>query len=190
MNKKIVINKENYEIYNMLCKIKENNIGCKYRNGEIKETTGISLIVSSCAIPIISLSSAFYFNIPWEGVAATFFGSLLVGSFLPSTIYLDYNYEKNIKKIKNDYPEIDIDVPYNELKKGLKKYRELSVIPEDIKEQEEKQINYIKENINSMSLKEKYQALKEEIEYIEQLETQEKYNEDKKEKVNLKKYRV
>lgn len=196
MNKKIVINEENFEIYNMLYKIKENNIGCKYRNGEIIETAGMSLIVSSCAIPIIALSSAYYFNFPAEGMAATFFGSLLVASFLPITIYSDYNYMKNIEKFNNDYPEVDIDVPYSELKKELKKYQELSVIPEDIKEQEQKQTNYIKENINNMNLKEKYQALKDEISYIEQLEIQERYqNTDDldnkvKNKNSLSKYRV
>lgn len=192
MNKEIVINEENYESYKKLYEIipRIDKWYDHHMEPYDKKTEHLATVLRA-GIFLSTISFTFasaFLDVP--GVLGVV--GLGVAGFYAALCYVPYKFVKkrNLKLFKKDYPNIDPNVEFDELEKELKKYQELSLIPEDIKEQEENQTNYIKENINSMNLKEKYQALKDEISYIEQLETQEKYNEENKEKVNLKKYRV
>ena len=83
-----------------------------------------------------------------------------------------------LKKLKKEYPDIDINVNIDNLKEALTKYEELSKIPKNIEEKKEQCLTNHSDEFKKKTTEEKISELKEEIEFWEQVKIEEKYRDN------------
>ena len=81
----------------------------------------------------------------------------------------------SLKNFKEDYPDIDININKEELKKALVKYKGLSKVEKNFEEQKEEHLSNYQESFRSMTPSEKIAFLEKEKEFWEQEQILEKY---------------
>ena len=168
---KDIINYENYDGYKTLLKLKENEPGTKYKkkkiifnNTPIWNSAFFSLIIHAA---IIVLDPSLIILMP-----LTLLGTIAIGHEVSVKMML----KKNLKKFKEDYPNIDIDIENVELQKELSKYEELSMNKDNHMNEElyKHDLKVLDNEFKEKTTTEKIELLKKEIEFWNQVEKQEK----------------
>lgn len=167
---KDIINYENYDGYKTLLKIKENKPGTKYKEKEIIfnntpmwNSTFFSLIIHAA---LITLDPSLLILMP-----LTLLGTIAIGHEASIKMML----KKNLKKFKEDYPNIDIDIENVELQKELSKYEKLSMNKDNHMNEElyKHDLKVLDNEFKEKTTTEKIELLKQEIEFWTQVEKQE-----------------
>ncbi len=166
--KKLEITDENYDGYHLL-----NNIKNGVKNGKFYGTNK-QIIILFFITGVLELSC---FVVPYLVFPSHMLGVL---SVLIATSFVLFGFNKILSKIsfrnfKKYYPDIDINIDKEELKKELVKYEELSKVEKDFEMKKEEHLSNYQASFRSMTPSEKIAFLEKEKEFWEQEQILEKY---------------
>lgn len=187
--KKLEINEENYDMYQEFLDAK---------NGSMSENrlylyitgitiavfvffglgmTGTVLIIEPISnLVTVTVSEAVRHLLMVTGVAIAG-----LGTTIGATIFSVYKFLHSgiprilLKSFSRKYPDFDLSLSEEEVKKELEKYEQLSQIPKDIEEKKKEHLTNHQESFREMTTEEKLTFLEKEKEFWQQVAIQEKY---------------
>lgn len=175
-DQKLEITDENFDGYDNLYFIKTNSAFILARNTKEKVLFyGLSILMYTGTFILSLRMASFLMDI--NGLFGIFIGSSMVigGCALISKLLSISNQKFQIKKLKEEYPDIDINIDKEELKKALVKYKELSKVEKDFDKKKEEHLENYQESFRSMAPSEKIAFLEKEKQFWEQEAILEKY---------------
>ncbi len=165
MEEKLEITDENYDRYHSLYDIKN-----KEFYGTKKQIIIHYLITIVLEVICVSGAGIFYASSSMLGFC--------IGMIAACSIHLVSKpilSKISFRNFKEEYPNIDINIDKEELKKALVKYQELSKVEKDFEEKKEEHLENYPEAFRSMTPSEKIAFLEKEKEFWEQEKILEKY---------------
>ena len=174
--KELDINDDNYEAYSELLCAKN---GVTYKNKvkwmRLSVALGVLGLIGTLMLGIglpvwlgtnMALSIVMVIPIVTLGV-----GGSLVGCEKLLEIF-------TIHDLKKDFPDLYFDVDKKKLKSALKRYEELSKVPEDIEQRKKEHMSIFDKDKDEMTTKERIEYLNREKEFWENYAIKEKYEKE------------
>ena len=167
--KKLEITDENFDGYDTLYFIKAHSASILTRN------TKESVLFCGLGVLMYTVSTILFLGIGYFltninalfGISISLF-MIFIGWGLISKSFISINKKFQIKKLKEEYPDIDINIDKQELEKALVKYKELSKVEKDCEKKKEEHLSNYQESFRSMTPSEKIAFLEKEKEFWEQ----------------------